>query len=138
MSIKVTINDREWDVDDTMSVLDATASGIELPTLCKMENRPAIGACRLCVVEVEGARTLQAACATPVRDGMVIRTQTRRVREARRTIVELLLSEHCGDCQTCNRSGDCELQDMPARWGFGRCATRANACPARLTTAPPH
>ncbi len=138
MSIKVTINDREWDVDDTMSVLDATRqAGIELPTLCKMENRPAIGACRLCVVEVEGARTLQAACATPVRDGMVIRTQTRRVREARRTIVELLLSEHCGDCQTCNRSGDCELQDIAREMGIREVRYEGERLPCEIDDSTP-
>ncbi len=121
MSLKITINDREYEVEESSSVLDATRqAGIELPTLCKMENRPAIGACRLCVVEVEGARTLQAACATPIREGMVIHTRTRRVREARRTIVELLLSEHCGDCQTCNRSGIVNFRISPGKWAFGK------------------
>ena len=117
--IKIFINDREYEVDESLSVLDATRqAGIHLPTLCKMENRPPIGACRLCVVEVEDARTLQAACATPLRDGMRIHTQTRRVRDARRMLVELLLSEHCGECQTCSRNGDCELQDIAREMGI--------------------
>jgi NADP-reducing hydrogenase subunit HndD len=116
--IEVFINGLRLEVEEDSSVLDATRlAGIKLPTLCKVENRPAIGACRMCVVEVEGARTLQAACATPVRDGMKIQTQTKRVREARKLIVELLLSEHCGDCQTCFRSGDCELQDIAREMG---------------------
>jgi len=138
MSIKITINHREWEVDENISVLDATRqAGLQLPTLCKMENRPAIGACRLCVVEVEGARTLQAACATPVREGMVIHTQTRRVREARRTIVELLLSEHCGDCQTCNRSGDCELQDIAREMGIREVRFKGEQLPCEIDDSTP-
>lgn len=117
--IKISINKQEYEIEETLSVLEATRQAdIQLPTLCKLENRPPIGACRLCVVEVEGMRTLQAACALPVRDGMQVFTQTKRVREARRTLVELLLSEHCGDCQTCNRSGDCELQDIAREMGI--------------------
>jgi NADP-reducing hydrogenase subunit HndD len=115
----VFINKHKWEVDESSSILDAVRqAGLELPTLCKMENHPATGACRLCVVEVEGRRTLQAACATPVIEGMEIRTRTRRVREARKTLVELLLSEHCGECQTCVRNGDCELQDIAREMGI--------------------
>jgi NADP-reducing hydrogenase subunit HndD len=117
--IKVYVNDQEYEVDESISVLDVTRqAGIQLPTLCKVENRPPVAACRLCVVEIEDARTLQAACATPVREGMRIHTQTRRVRDARRMLVELLLSEHCGECQTCVRSGDCELQDIAREMGI--------------------
>jgi iron-only hydrogenase group A len=72
----------------------------------------------VCVVEVEGAKTLVASCVMPVSDGMVVRTNTRRVREARRTVVELLLSDHEGDCQTCNRSDDCELQAVARALGI--------------------
>jgi len=138
MSINIVINHKAYEVDENNSVLEATRqAGIELPTLCKMENHPAIGACRLCVVEVEGARTLQAACATPVRQGMVIHTQTRRVREARRTIVELLLSEHCGDCQTCNRSGDCELQDIAREMGIREVRFEGERLPSELDESTP-
>jgi iron-only hydrogenase group A len=77
-----------------------------------MEDIHAIGACRVCVVEVEGAKTLAASCVMPVFDGMKISTHTKRVREARRTVVELLLSEHNGDCQVCDRNNDCELQAL--------------------------
>lgn len=116
--MNIFINDHEYEVNDSLTILEATAlAGIRLPTLCKLENRPAIGACRLCLVEVEGARTLQAACSTPVREDIRIKTRTKRVREARKLVTELLLSEHCGDCQTCSRNGDCELQDLAREMG---------------------
>jgi iron-only hydrogenase group A len=115
----VYINEQACEVEESVSILEAVRqAGIDLPTLCKMENHPATGACRLCVVEVEGMRTLVAACAAPVFEGMQIHTRTRRVREARRTLVELLLSEHCGECQTCVRNGDCELQDIAREMGI--------------------
>lgn len=95
------------------SVLDAARSvGIRIPTLCRLEGVEALGGCRLCLVEVEGARTLSASCVTPVRDGMVVRTNTAKVRDARRTVLELLLSDHEGDCRTCSRGGDCELEEL--------------------------
>ncbi len=134
----VYVNDRECEVEESLSVLDVTKqAGIELPTLCKMEKKDAIGACRLCVVEVEGARMLQAACATPVRDGMKIQTQTRRVREARKTLVELLLSEHCGDCQTCVRSGDCELQDIAREMGIREVRYPGERCAENIDDSTP-
>lgn len=136
--IKVCINEHEIEVGESATILEATQlAGIHLPTLCKMENRDAIGACRLCVVEVEGARTLQAACSTPVRDGMRIRTQSRRVRAARRTVTELLLSEHCGDCQTCSRSGDCELQDIARELGVREVRFPGERCEAVMDESTP-
>ncbi|MFW5689213.1 MAG: NADH-dependent [FeFe] hydrogenase, group A6 [Spirochaetota bacterium] len=108
---EITINGQTLDVEANSTILDAArTAGIAIPTLCHLEHRDPLGACRVCVVEVEGAKTLQAACATPVRDGMVVSTTSARVREARRTVVDLLLSEHEGNCQYCDRSVDCELQ----------------------------
>jgi len=78
----------------------------------------AIGACRVCLVEVEGAKNLVASCVTPVSEGMKVNTKSRRVRNARRTIVELLLSDHEGDCQTCDRNGSCELQSLAEELGI--------------------
>lgn len=110
---KLTINNREVEVSEHETVLGAArTAGVHIPTLCNLEGRDPQGACRVCVVEVEGARNLQAACATPVRDGMNVTTNTARIREARRTVVELLLSEHEGNCQYCDRSMDCELRDL--------------------------
>mgnify|MGYP005845883977 CR=1 FL=1 len=136
--VTISINDSEYEVNDSLTILEATAlAGIHLPTLCKMENRPPIGACRLCLVEVEGARTLQAACSTPVRDGARIRTQTKRVREARKLVTELLLSEHCGDCQTCSRNGDCELQDLAREMGVREVRFPGERCAQSIDESTP-
>ncbi|HVP13692.1 MAG TPA: NADH-dependent [FeFe] hydrogenase, group A6 [Phycisphaerae bacterium] len=116
---KLTIDNIPVEVPQGTSVLEAaTKAGIRIPTLCYMKDVQAIGACRVCVVEVEGARSLVASCAMPVAEGMKVKTKTRRVRESRRTVVELLLSEHDGDCQTCNRSEDCELQAVARELGI--------------------
>ncbi len=108
---KVTIDGIEVEVADGTTILDAAHNaGVHIPTLCFLKDVQAIGACRICLVEIEGARDLAASCVMPVSDGMKVRTNTPRVREARKTVIELLLSEHDGDCTTCNRSEDCELQ----------------------------
>jgi NADH-quinone oxidoreductase subunit G/NADP-reducing hydrogenase subunit HndD len=86
--------------------------GIHVPTLCHMDGLAPSGACRLCVVEVEGTGNLVTACSCPVSEGLKIRTRTPRVLEARRTIVELLLSNHPDDCLYCPRGGKCELQHL--------------------------
>lgn len=136
--ITVYINDRKHEVDEALSVLEATRqAGINIPTLCKMEDHPATGACRLCVVEVVGARTLQAACSTPVMEGMEIQTRTRRVREARKTLVELLLSEHCGECQTCSRNGDCELQNVAREMGVREIRYPGERCASGIDDSTP-
>ncbi|TFH05630.1 MAG: 2Fe-2S iron-sulfur cluster binding domain-containing protein [Spirochaetales bacterium] len=108
-----TMNGKPVTVEPGTTILDAArAAGITIPTLCKMEHGTPLGACRVCVVEVESARTLVASCATPVTEGMVIQTRSARVRKARRTVVDLLLSEHEGNCQYCDRSVDCELKAL--------------------------
>jgi iron-only hydrogenase group A len=115
----VTVDNTKVEVPVGTSVLDACRqAGAKVPTLCYLENVQTIGACRVCLVEVEGARTLVASCTMPVADGMVVRTNTSRVRKARRTVVELLLSEHDGDCQTCMRSSDCELRLLALEMGI--------------------
>jgi len=116
--LNVTINTRKLQVPEGSTILQAARqAGIKIPTLCNVENREAIGACRVCLVEVEGARTLQAACSTPVVENMVIHTNSASARSARRQVVELLLSEHDGDCPTCNRSLDCELRALADEMG---------------------
>ena len=116
---KLTLNDIPVEVPEGATILDAAKkAGVRIPTLCYMEKLNPVGACRVCLVEIEGARDLAASCAMPVTEGMVVRTNTRRVREARRTVVELLLSEHDGDCQTCDRNEDCELQAVARELGI--------------------
>jgi NADP-reducing hydrogenase subunit HndD len=109
----VTINEVNVDVPAGATVLEAARlGGVKIPTLCHLDEVHTVGACRICLVEVEGAKALTASCVTPATDGMRIHTNTARVRNARRTVLELLLSEHNGDCQTCNRNDDCELQNI--------------------------
>ncbi len=122
--IKMNIDGKEVVVPAGSTVLDgAKALGIDVPTLChldlhdtKMVNQAA--SCRVCVVEVEGRRNLAPSCATPAVDGMVVRTNTIRVMEARKTVLELLVSDHPKDCLACAKAGDCELQDLSERCGL--------------------
>ena len=101
------------EVPEGSTVLEACRlAGAKVPTLCYMEGAHAIGACRLCLVEIEGARTLVASCTQPATEGMVVHTNTPRARRARHAVLELILSEHDGDCYACVRSGDCELRKL--------------------------
>ena len=116
---RLTMNGKVLDVADNSTILQAATSvGIRIPTLCYLESLTPMGACRVCLVEIEGAPTLSASCSTPVREGMVVQTNSKRVREARKTVVELLLSEHDGDCQLCERSEDCELRQLADELGI--------------------
>ncbi|MBC8206639.1 MAG: iron hydrogenase small subunit [Kiritimatiellales bacterium] len=111
--INLTIDNSPIEVAEGLSVLEACKqAGIKIPTLCYLEKIQAIGACRVCLVEIEGVHDLVASCVMPVSEGMKVSTNNRRVREARKVVVELLLSEHDGDCQTCDRNEDCELQNL--------------------------
>ena len=115
-TIKLTIDNKQVEVAKGTNLVEAAASaGIRIPTLCYMnlhdlgyENKP--GACRICVVEVEGRKNLAPACKTVCTEGMVVRTHTPRVVNARRTVMELILSNHPNDCLTCTKNGHCELQ----------------------------
>jgi iron-only hydrogenase group A len=115
----LTINNTPVEVPEGTTILAAAKQvGIHIPTLCYVEGLKAIGACRVCIVEVEGARNLVASCSMPVAQGMKVLTNSRKVREARKAVVELLLSEHNGECQTCDRNEDCELQALAAELGI--------------------
>ena len=117
--IKLTINNIPVEVPEGTMILGAARqAGIRIPTLCYVEGLEAIGACRVCIVEIEGVYALAASCSMPVSEGMKVQTNSRRVREARRMVVELLLSEHNGECQTCDRREDCELQSLAAELGI--------------------
>ena len=111
--INLTIDNTPLQVEAGTTVLEACKqAGIKIPTLCYLEKIQAIGACRVCLVEIEGINDLVASCVMPVSEGMTVHSNNRRVREARKVVVELLLSEHDGDCQTCDRNEDCELQNL--------------------------
>lgn len=120
MDVTLTIDGRPVQVPEGTRVLDAAARlGIKIPTLCYLEGVSSPGSCRVCLVEIAGARTLQPACATPVAEGMSVKTHTKAVREARRLAVELLLAAHPFDCKTCTRNGSCELQALAEQLGVG-------------------
>lgn len=109
--VKLTIDNCEVVVPEHTTILDAAKSvGIQIPTLCYLRDLNEIGGCRVCVVEVEGCDQLVAACNNYVLDGMVVRTNSPKAREARRTNVQLLLSQHDSRCTSCVRSGNCNLQ----------------------------
>ena len=108
---KLTIDNKPVEVPPGTSILNAARTvGVKIPSLCYLEGVHVYGGCRVCVVEVEGARALQPSCTTPVATDMKVHTNTPRVRASRRTVVELLLSDHDGECQICARSADCEFQ----------------------------
>lgn len=116
----LTIDGIKVEVPEGTTVLQAAEqAGVRIPTLCYLKDVQAIGACRVCLVEVEGARALVASCCQPATDGMVVKTNTAKVRDARKMVVELLLSEHDGDCQVCSRSADCELRSLAQELGIG-------------------
>jgi len=111
--LELTINGRVYKASPGQTILEvARENGIRIPTLCEYGGTTNVGACRVCVVEVENARTLVTACAMPVSPGMVVRTDTRRVVDARRLIVELLWSSGDHNCLTCEKNGNCDLQDL--------------------------
>lgn len=111
--IKVTIDGIEIYVPKNYTVLDAAREvGADIPTLCHLKEINEIGACRMCIVEVEGSRGFVTSCVMPVSDGMVVKTSTPAIRDARKVTLELLLSNHRKECLTCVRNGNCELQAL--------------------------
>ena len=117
--VTLTINGQTVQAPKNSTILEAARSaGIYIPTLCYHPELAPEGACRLCVVEASGARSLVASCVYPVAEGMVVKTNTPKVRAARRMVVELLLANHPKDCLSCQKSGDCELQKIAADLGL--------------------
>ncbi|HPT62641.1 MAG TPA: NADH-dependent [FeFe] hydrogenase, group A6 [Candidatus Atribacteria bacterium] len=116
--VTIYLDGREVKVPEGVSILEAcNMEGIKIPTLCYFEGLTPWGGCRICMVEVEGQPNLVASCVTDVREGMKIKTSSKKVREARKTNLELLLSNHPLDCQLCDRNGSCELQDLSYQFG---------------------
>jgi len=118
--VQVTLNGAQISGRSGVTILElARENGIDIPTLCYLEGLPPTGACRVCVVEIEGSRTLTASCHTPIAKGMVIQTHSPKVLETRRMIVELLLANHCGNCFMCEKANICELREVAADLGVG-------------------
>ena len=117
-NVNIKINGMPLSVPKGISILEAARyAGIEIPTLCYLKDINEIGACRICMVEVVGARSLVSACVFPVAEGMEIYTNTEKVRKSRKTTLELILSTHDKNCLTCVRSGTCELQQLCKEFG---------------------
>ncbi|HRZ42395.1 MAG TPA: NADH-dependent [FeFe] hydrogenase, group A6 [Bacteroidales bacterium] len=140
--LKVTIDNKTVEVAPGTSILDAAAKvGIQIPTLCylnlhdlNIENKPA--GCRICVVEVEGRRNLAPACATDCADGMKINTHSIRVLNTRKTVMELILSDHPFDCLVCAKSGKCDLQKMAQDLGIREIRYQGEQSHYREDTSP--
>lgn len=117
--VNLTINGQQIQAEASMTVLEAAAKAkIDIPTFCHDPELTKSGACRICVVEIKGARNLPASCTTPVADGMVIETESERVVKARKTNLNLLLANHPLECITCEKTGECKLQDYCYRYGI--------------------
>jgi NADP-reducing hydrogenase subunit HndD len=115
--INITINGIVYEVDPGLTILDAARNaGIIIPTLCYHKDLCVAGNCRVCVVEIVGQKRLSASCATPCQENMEILTNTLKVRNSRKHIIELLLSEHNADCTKCYKNGNCELQELAAEY----------------------
>ncbi len=116
--VNIKINDKEYSVPASYTILDAARdANIHIPTLCYLKDINQIGACRMCLVEIKGARALQAACVYPVSEGLEIYTNTPKVRKARKATLELILSNHEKKCLTCPRNRNCELQQLADELG---------------------
>jgi NADH dehydrogenase/NADH:ubiquinone oxidoreductase subunit G len=116
-NVTLTINGKEVTVPAGTTVLNAAAlNGINIPTFCHSAENPGFGACRICVVEIKGARNLPASCVTEAVNGMVVETESPVIVETRKTILELLMANHPVDCLTCDKNGDCKLQEYAYRY----------------------
>ena len=128
--IKLTINNRVVEAYEGKTVLEvARENGIHIPTLCYLKELTGTGACRVCQVEIEGSKTLCAACVYPAREGLVVKTNSMRALDARRRVVELIVSNHSKDCLSCIRNTNCELQKLCQELGV-----REDAFKGEITT----
>ena len=120
--VTFSIDGREVSAPENIMLVDGAKYGdVEIPVFCYEPKLGApVGACRMCLVEIEGIPKLQTGCSTPVKDGMVVHTQTERVRVAQEAVVEFLLINHPLDCPVCDKGGECPLQDISFGWGGGR------------------
>ncbi|OCP20558.1 MULTISPECIES: NADH-quinone oxidoreductase subunit NuoG [unclassified Ensifer] len=116
--VSITINEQTLEVEAGSTVLQAAERlGIDIPTFCYLKRLPALASCRMCLVEIEGQRRLQPACATAVTDGMVVRASTPLIEETRSSMLDMLLANHPLDCPICDKGGECELQDLVMAYG---------------------
>ncbi len=123
--VQLHIDGRPVSVSDGSTILDAArAAGIDIPTLCHIDGLEKYGGCRLCMVEVEGSKSgVQAACTTPARSGMVVRTDTKDVLDLRRAVLAMILAEHPADCFNCKKMGACSLHEYSMEYGVTKAVT---------------
>ena len=137
--VNIKINGVSYAVPQGSTILEAARyAGIEIPTLCYLKKINAIGACRICVVEVKGARSLVAACVYPVNEGMEVFTNTPAVRNSRKTTLELILSNHDKKCLSCVRSGNCELQKLCNDYGVDENKYSGAMTPSEIDDSAAH
>jgi len=111
--VNLKINNKNISCDDGLTIIEAAKkNNILIPNLCYLEDIHKVGSCRMCVVEVEGEKNLQASCMVPVREGMIVKTNTQRVKRARKVVYELMLSDHPNECLSCSRNQNCEFQEL--------------------------
>jgi NADH-quinone oxidoreductase subunit G len=121
-TVTITVDGREIEAPEGQLLHDAAREGdVEIPVFCyEPKLGDPVGACRMCLVEIEGIPKLQTSCSTPVRDGMVVHTRTEQVKHAQNAVVEFLLVNHPLDCPVCDKGGECPLQDVTQGWGPGK------------------
>jgi len=135
--INLTTNGRTCTATDGSTIMEAARQNdIHIPSLCYLENVHQYGECRICVVEVEGARNLQASCMVKAREGMVVKTNSAKVRQARKVLYELMVSNHPKDCLSCDRNQSCELQALGQELGVTECRIEGELGPARIDVSP--
>ena len=118
-TVTLTIDGMSVTVPAGTSVMAAAMhAGTQIPKLCATDSLEPFGSCRLCLVEIEGRRGTPASCTTPVAEGMVVHTQSAKIRKLRKGVMELYISDHPLDCLTCSANGDCELQDTAGQVGL--------------------
>ena len=137
--VSLRINDIPVTVPEGTTVLEAARSaGFNIPSLCYLKDVNEIGACRICVVEVKGAKSLVASCVYPVAEGMEVHTNTERVRQSRRLTLELILSNHRMDCLTCARNAHCELRQLASDLGIDAVRYAPDDLMPRIEDSAPH
>ncbi len=131
--VNVTIDGIQISVPSSYTILEAArAAGIKIPTLCYLKGINEVGACRVCLVEVVGGRALAAACVNPVTEGMVVKTNSPRVRATRKSTLEMILSDHNKECLACIRNQNCELQDLCELYGIRKYNFEGTMSPAKI------
>jgi len=135
--MNITINGKEFNIEEGLTIMEAAARHhIKIPSLCHLKDIHKYGSCRMCVVEVEGMKNLQASCIVKARDGMVVRTNSPKVRKARKVLYELMLSDHSKDCLSCNRNQSCELQALGYTLGVSECRLSGERSSCYIDVSP--